>query len=301
MRGRAGRKKLVTEEALNSLYDTDNPDALINRLPDRLVPIFHRVKNKLPRTLLSDEKAVRRYVNPDDRDDRVRLAFWDEYNASTAGNKKMSLQCILSGTTAWDTWITAYEPNDKRMCWIFTPPTSYVAQMRHILHRGTERLLEIINLPMVNDEGKVDIKIANLVLRAWQLADMRVKGGVMQKVQIEQKSMNLNLNAESTVDNLRAQVSGMDLKELETLEARIERAKKDSYKYLKGVSKDQLDLILRGGGEDNYELLEDLENRTLVRHREGLPALPELPKIKMPDVVEVMDDRAQEDEQGRQD
>ena len=287
-----GRKRIVTEEALNTLYDGDNPDSLLNRIPTRLVPIFERVKYKLPKTLLSDEKSVRRYVEPDDRDDRVRLAFWDEYNASTAAGKRMSLQSIISGTCSWESWVTAYEPHDKRMCWIFTPPTSYVSQMRHILHRGTERLLEIINLPMLTDEGKVDIKVANLILRAWQLADMRVKGGVMQKVQIEQKSMNLNLNADSSVDNLRSQVSAMDLQELESLEARIERAKKDSYKHLRGATKEQLDLIMNAGSGD-YEMLEDLENRTLAPHRETLPRLPDLPSLESMEVV--TDDKAATD------
>lgn len=279
-----GRRKLVTDDALKSLYDNDNPDSLINKLPSRLVPIFERVRFKLPKTLLSDERTVRKYVTPDDRDDRVRLAFWDEYNASTAAGKRMSLQSIISGTCSWESWITAYEPHDKRMCWVFTPPTSYVSQMRHILHRGTERLLEIINLPMVDEAGKVDIKVANLVLRAWQLADMRVKGGVMQKVQIEQKSMNYNLNADAEINALRGQVSAMSLEELESLESRIEKAKKDSYKYLKNCSREQLDLITSATSE-NCGMLEDLENRTLATHRSSLPVLPKLPDL--PDLPEL--------------
>lgn len=284
---KAGRKKIVTEEALNSLYDAENPDSLINRIPPRLVPVFERVRTKLPRTLLADERAIRRYVSPDERDERVRLAFWDEFNASTAAGKKMSLQSFISGACSWESWVTAYEPNDKRMCWIFTPPTSYAAQMRHILHRGTERLLEVMNLPMIDEEtGKVDVKVANLILRAWQLADMRVKGGVMQKLQIEQKSMNLNLNADSNLENLRTQVDGMDLEELESLERRIDKARTDSYKYLKNASKEQLDLILKSPMSGDTIMLEDLENRTISPHREKLPKLPELPEVSFDKEIE---------------
>lgn len=277
---KAGRKKIVTDEALSSLYDEENPDSLINKIPPRLIPVFERVRTKLPRTLLADERAIRRYVSPDDRDERVRLAFWDEFNASTAAGKRMSLQSFISGACSWESWVTAYEPNDKRMCWIFTPPTSYASQMRHILHRGTERLLEIMSLPMMDEQtGKVDIRVANLILRAWQLADMRVKGGVMQRLQIEQKSMNLNLSADAAVENLRAQVDSMDLAELESLERRIERAKTDSYKYLKNVSKEQLDLILHGPLSGDMVMLEDLESRTLHPHRETLPKLPDFPSL----------------------
>lgn len=267
--------RVDTTAALSPLYDRSNPESLINILPTRLVPIFERVRGKLPRTLLSSEKEVRKYCEPDDRDDRVRLSFWDEYNASTAAGKRMSLQTVISGTCGWETWVGAYEPDDKRMCWIFTPPTSYVSQMRHILHRGTERLLEIMNLPMVDAEGKVDVKIANLVLRAWQLADMRVKGGVMQKVQIEQKSMNLNVNA-GDVESISGGVAGMDLEELESLERRIDNAKRDGYKYLKGMTKEQIELMSNPGPDG---LLIDSENFTTAKCHTKLPPLPEFPRV----------------------
>jgi hypothetical protein len=151
---------------------------------------------------------------------------------------------------------------------------------------------------MLTDDGKVDIKVANLVLRAWQLADMRVKGGVMQKVQIEQKSMNLNLNAESTVDNLRHQVASMDLQELESLEARIEKAKRESYKYLKGASKEQIELIVNASSGD-MEMLEDFETRTLATHRDRLPKLPEFPPMPTLDDLRSVTDDQETPEQGR--
>jgi hypothetical protein len=152
--------------------------------------------------------------------------------------------------------------------------------MRQILHRGTERLLEIMNLPMINDEGKVDAKVANLVLRAWQLADMRVKGAVTQKVQIEQKSMNLNLNTtDNAVHQLRQQVSGMGLEDLEALEKRIEKAKRDQSKLLKHADPEQIDLIVNGPGRGDFTMLEDMELMTSAQRRHDLPPLEPLPRV----------------------
>lgn len=292
-KGRPGRKKIVTPEAIEALYSEDNPDALINVLPMRLVPVLKRVREKIPRILLADERDIRRYVEPTERCDRLRLSFWDEYNASTACSKRMSLQSILSGICAWESWITVYEPNDKRMVWLFTPPTNYVAMMRQILHRGTERLLEIMNLPMFNDDGKVDVRTAQLVLRAWQLADMRVKGGVTQRVQIEQKSMNVNVDTD--INQMREQVNGLQLHELEALERRIERAKRDQAKLLKKADPAQVELILEAPLRGDTVMLEDLENMTSAKSRYNLPDLPELPKL--PTVDEVLSGSSQNDKE----
>lgn len=297
-KNKGGRRRIVSEEAIESLYDAGNPDALINKLPQRLVPIFHRVRDKLPRTLLADEPDVRRYCDPTERDERVRLSFWDEYNASTACGKRMSLQSIITGCCSWESWITAYEPHDKRMLWIFTPPASYVGMMRQILYKGTERLLEIMNLPMLTEDGKVDVKVANLVLRAWQLADMRVKGAVTQKVQIEQKSMNLNLNSntDEAVNQMRSRMSEMSIDDLESLERRIEKAKRDGAKFLKGASADQMELILKAPLNGDTVMLEDMENMTNNQRRNVMPPIPPLPRA-MPDLRGVNDDPEEEDGQ----
>lgn len=273
----AGRKKLVSDEAMNALYDPDNPNALINRIPPRLQPILERIRTKLPKTLLLPEREIRKYCDPDERDERVRLSFWDEYNAATSADKRMSLQSVICGACSWEGWVTAYEPNNKRMLWIFTPPTSYVAAMRHILHRGTERLLEIMNLPIVNKDGDVDPRVATLILKAWQLADMRMKGGIVQRMQVEQKSVNVNLNSDHHVDQIRSQVQSLQLEDLETLERRIEKAKRDQIRYLKECSSEHRELILT-----NKDMLEDLELMTKSKQRVRMPDVPEVPEL--PDI-----------------
>ena len=277
-----GRPKSVSDEALSSLYDPSNPQALINMIPPRLVPILDRVKDKLPRMLLRTERELRNYCEPDERDDRVRLSFWDEYNAATAAGKKMSIQSIICGACSWEGWVTIYEPNNHKMLWVFTPPTSYVAAMRQILYRGTERLLEIMNLPMTDKDGKIDPKVATLVLKAWQLADMRVKGGIVQRMQVEQKNLNVNLNADSGVEQARVNIQALQLEDLEVLERRIEKAKRDQTKYLKGITDEQRELIIGG------ELLEDFENVTKSSQRMMMPDIPEVPEL--PDIELKLDE-----------
>jgi hypothetical protein len=289
MAGRqAGRPKLVPDEAMNALYDPENPDSLLNRVPPRLVPVLERVRNKLPRTLMLTEREIKMQCKPDERDERVRLSFWDEYNASTAAGKRMAINSIICGAVSWETWVSAYEPNNKRMLWIFTPPTSYAMQMRHILHKGTERLLEIMNLPITGDDGKVDPKVATLILKAWQLADMRIKGGIVQRMQVEQKSVNFNLNSGENIDQIRQQVNHLQLEDLESLERRIEKAKRDQTRYLKHYTPEIKRLIENGDGE----VLDDFDSITRSQQRLQFPEIPELPDIelKMDEVLDAKEE-----------
>lgn len=268
----AGRPKVIPDGVEKELYDENNPTSLINLLPNRIVPIFKRVRDKLPRMMYYNERELRNYLSPDERDDRLRLSFWDEYNASTAGGKKMSLQSIINGCCGWDVWVTVYEPNNHKMCWIFCPPTSYSHQMKVILQHGMDRLLEIMNLPLQNKDGSVNTRVATLVLKAWQLADMRVKGGIVQKMQVEQKTLQVN----TTLDEANAvRIQGMELQELESLERRIERAKRDQYKYLKALTPEQMAAIESG----QHEIIEDIENVTTVADRTRLPDIPDLPEV----------------------
>lgn len=286
-----GRPKVVSDEAMNALYDPDNPSALINKIPDRLIPVLERVKAKLPRTLMQTEREVREYCEPDERDDRVRLSFWDEYNAATAAGKRMSLQSIICGACSWETWVTTYEQSNKKMLWVFTPPVSYAMAMRQILHRGTERLLEIMNLPIKGDDGKVDPKVATLILKAWQLADMRIKGGIVQRMQVEQKSVNVNFNSLEGASQMRDQVQNLQLEDLETLERRIENAKRDQYRYLKHLGPEQREAMLAG----DRETILDIENATRSSQRTAMPDIPDLPDIelKLDEVIDAQEENEQ--------
>jgi hypothetical protein len=283
-----GRPRKIPEEKLNALFDQENEDSLISKLPDRMVPILERIRHRLPRFLARPEHDLRIYCKPDERDERVRLSFWDEYNAATAAGKKMSLQSIITGSTSWESWVAIYEPSDMKMIWILTPPVSYAMAMRQILHKGTERLLEIMNLPIMDDNGKVDPRVATLILKAWQLADMRVKGGIVQRMQVEQKSVNVNFNSLESSDHMRASMQNLQLADLESLERRIETAKRDQYRYLKKLDPAQRDAILSG----DSEILDDIENFTRSSQRLKMPDIPELPDIelRMEEVIDVKEE-----------
>lgn len=237
----------LPENALDgTIYDPNNPDSLINIIPERMRPVLMRIKDKMPRVLFQTEGELRQFILPDERDERLRLSFWDEYNHSTAHGKMMSLAAFLSGVAAWETWVTVYEPNDKKMMWIFCPPVSYQSAMRNILHKGTERLMEIMSLPILDPDGKPDSKVIVNILRAFQLVDMRVKGAVTQKLQIQQQSLNVNATITQDMPSIQSgqPVDTLQLEELEKLEKRIAQARRDSRRLISSMSPDDREKYL---------------------------------------------------------
>lgn len=192
--------------------------ALMSIAPLKSLPAIEKAREVAPEAVLASEDWLRRYSAPDERDERLRLSFWNEFNNVTAGmnSRRMHLGAILHGICSETVWDRVYLRNPVKLLWVITPPKSYSQSMNYILHLGTERLIEIMSLP-IKDNGKVDHKAANLILKAFELVDMRVKGGILQKMQVEQKNLNVNLSAESE------QLKGIDdLDKLQAMSAMLQ-------------------------------------------------------------------------------
>jgi len=204
-----------------SVLNPHQESSLLNVAPLKVVPLIMRVRESLPEIAVASEDWLRKYLKPDERDERLRLSFWDEYNLVTAGTykRRMRLESILSGICNNNTWEKIYACNDKKLLWVLTPPKSYVQSMNYILHLGTERLSEIMSLPIKDGDGNVDHKAASLILKAFEMVDMRVKGGIIQKMQVEQKNLNVHVSAPSDLEAIR----GIDdISKLEALSNKLE-------------------------------------------------------------------------------
>lgn len=262
----ADEVKKQAEHLEFSLFDKENPASLINMLPTRLIDVLERVRAQMPRAVFFAERDIRKIVKPDERDERLRLAFWDEYNNSTALRKKMSMNVILDQVTSYDTWTNLYEPDDTKMLWIFTPPRSYANSMKYILHLAVQRLEELMQTPFVNANGKFDAQAAALVLKAFQLVDLRVKGAIIQNINIRQQNLNLNADVthEQLAERVESQIDQLSLEELEKLDRKLDR-----------VEKQQNRLVANLPAADQQEVI-DIK-KELDPHREADLRLPKLP------------------------
>ena len=68
--------------------------------------------------------------------------------------------------------------------------------MEETLAYSAEQLREILDLPIKDADGKVNLPLANLKAKIHMMIDMRLNGAPTQRV--EQKSLSINVNRSDT-------------------------------------------------------------------------------------------------------
>jgi hypothetical protein len=200
---------------------------LINVAPETVVPLIKKLMEKCPRKMLKPDVLLRKHCKPDERDERLRLTFWDEYNAATAQGKRMSLKNVIHKVCPIEVWNGYYRRNLEKVLWIITAPRDYNLSLRHIHAKGMMRLEQIMNLPIKDKEGEVDHRSVALILKTFQLVDLRVKGAILQKVQIQQQNLNMEVSSEQ-MQNL----SQMSMEELDAMERKLDKMQRIEGKVL---------------------------------------------------------------------
>lgn len=206
-----------------TFFDEGNPMSLINRVWPELVDPLIQVGHIFPNELFFYESQIRAFCRPEERDHRARLSFWDEYALACAKDRRMSKECVLGDITP-EIWRKVYLSNYRKLLFILHQPSNYASSMRHLLDIGIDRLKEIMEMPILRN-GLPDHKAVANILKAFQLVDLRVKGAVVQRLQIDQRSLNVNQNFDVKGTERELSFMGMDQlesmkRELEAIEAR---------------------------------------------------------------------------------
>lgn len=163
-----------------------NPDPdtdLIQHVSDSIAKAIISVP---PHLALLTEPELFRKVNPSPMDYALRVSFWKEYERIMLNGSG-----IISGTAVCMGICTPNQfynmlKKPERVAWLIKPKQTYAKEMEAILSRGTERLWELIELPIYNKKGEPSGEIAKIVLQAIKQVEDRVKGMAVQR------SMNVN-------------------------------------------------------------------------------------------------------------
>jgi len=207
----------------NSIFDETDPKSLINLLSNssKFRNALMAVKWPRGQWFFQSEKQLRKWAQPSETDERLRISFWDEYAFATRNNRKMNLNRAFHGLVSQEYLEYKLFPDDKKMVFMVTMPENYMLTARHLLNIGMDRFKEILTLPLTDDKGKPDTRVINAIIKVTEIVDQRVKGAVVQRMLVDQRSMNLNVNA--TPQEASLELSKMSLVELEDLENRLNR------------------------------------------------------------------------------
>ena len=216
------------KEAAVAIYNSQEDSAIVNMVTEK---VANRLKEIPPEFLTWSEKALRRTLERkdelDERDYRLRIAIWDEYNSALGDNlKTMSLNRAMKGVCTNRYFETYVLTNPKKLAWIFFPPADYTKALNEILHLGLREIREIMSMPLTKEDGKLDYSLMEKKIKIWEKTEARVRGAIPQALNIQQKSVNLNLNKDAprnitndmSMEELDAQIRELEGKEPEALE-----------------------------------------------------------------------------------
>lgn len=175
-----------------SYFDETNPYSLVNMLPPQCVAMM---AEKYCKFLLGLSLTKRKNkIKPDTQLNRLRVAFWREYDDACANRRKVEFKNIYGGTCSQEYFYTVIEDIES-FVWLITPTPNYQLQIEEALHFGIERMREILEMPLYerketkrkDNKGYVvkelpNVKLAALMVKIVEMLDARVKGAVPKTI-----------------------------------------------------------------------------------------------------------------------
>lgn len=184
-------------------------------------------------------------VSPSRTLNMLRFRLWDEFDRIA----DESVQLLESGKLIRGICTAGYLKrsilsNAYVMAWLMCAPFDYMESAKESLTYGVSRLREMLELPLLRDNGRPDINVARLQLSVVKMLDARVMGKPLET----KKGFNLNLD-----------VKGNQVREIMELESmdEIDRALKkvrgvEGREVLKDVTPDALSVPVQVDGEPEF-------------------------------------------------
>lgn len=160
------------------LKEKENPISLIN-----LVPLeFKKILDALPEEFLNltEEELDQKFPNPPATTQQLRKMFWIEYDRAADSRMKMDFSRVYVGTCTKEIFLKLLR-TPSNLAWILCPPHDYTNQVEEMLTFALKQVREILALPLKNNLGFVDSKLADTKLRAAMMLDQRMKGMPVQR------------------------------------------------------------------------------------------------------------------------
>lgn len=181
-------------EPERDIYTLDNPNSVINLVPPYVQDILRAVD---PKYLEMEENDLRRVVKPTAIMNRLRIRFWDEYDYAASMGRNMRMTKVYQGVCHTDYWLKQVCKSPVFFAWISCPPVNYEVAMKDLLDESIRQLRKVITAEIVDTNGKMNTRAAEIFLKAYALVDIKVHG--MPILRSENKTLQVNMNHEMPV------------------------------------------------------------------------------------------------------
>lgn len=152
---------------------------ILEVLPSEIALLVkEQAKKYLPRT----EEELRKEIKPDFELNCLRTRFWEEYWLARSQARLMDLENITRGVCSPEFLISIV--NTKALAWLLCPPKEFNVLLKESVTYGVAKLRNILNLPLVDEDGDVDHKSVKLVLDAYKTLERRLMGNPRSDINI---------------------------------------------------------------------------------------------------------------------
>lgn len=195
---RAGKLEEASTNGLavtHSHFDLENPRHFINICPKKIREAAFSIP---PEAFLWDERMIIRMAYEDNQvpemDERLRLAFWAEYDRCFRLPQKMVQDNILRGICSRSFFESRYLAKWKIILLIITEPFEQKRSLNYAHHLSLSEMVKFIKLPIGIDvkTGLPDARMYAIKEKLFEYLNEKVNGSTIQKVDITQKSLNVN-------------------------------------------------------------------------------------------------------------
>ena len=207
-----------------SLVDDSNKFSVINLVHKDFKEKILNVPAELLEISLDE---IKEKLQPSVMLHRLRFTFWNEYECAIDQGRMMRMSKVWAGICHENHFRDRVSKNQLAMAFILHPPTDYLTVVKESPQAGMENLRKIVSAKVIDDDGTLNPRAADVVIKGIALLDLRVKGAVIQR--IDQRLVSLNMNKNFEKEESIVNPDSDEMTELPTslaqLEKEIERVK----------------------------------------------------------------------------
>lgn len=185
-----------------SPLDRSNGRSLVNMVPMALRKVFRELGEE--DFGYTEEGYEREYGRVDASTNLLRIAFWREYEIAQSQMRQMGMEGIAFGCGMLVGQVKKTLSNRSDLRWVLIPPLSYENFLDEALAFGLQRLRkDILGAKIYDDEGRLDVKAADLLLKAVAFMDMRKNGAIKQRIESVSHTINHTAGQEMGIGTKR--------------------------------------------------------------------------------------------------
>jgi hypothetical protein len=129
---------------------------------------------------------------------KVRITFWEEYERAARVPEQMVVQKMYMGTCRSEVYYKLFDRHPALIAWVICPFAGFLLQRKELEFLAEERMVEVLSAKPIGDDGKVDSRLAKVQLELYGVLQDRLYGAVTQKIESQQKNLNVNIDAATT-------------------------------------------------------------------------------------------------------